>query len=532
VSDLPDEWEQAALSSLIAPDGIFCDGDWVESKDQDPNGSIRLLQLADIGDGVFLDKSKRFINEVKFEELRCTELFENDVLVARMPSPLGRACLMPRLPQRCITVVDVAVIRPGKHSVSSRWLKHSLNSPVIRQTIDTLSSGTTRQRISRKNLGQLNIPVPPLNEQKSIADKLDALLARVDTCRERLNRLPRILKRLRQSVLTAGTSGQLTEDWREEDSWEDGRPVNWCLKTFGELVESSLYGPRFSAKSYSADGVPTIRTTDIDFDGAIVLQDTPRVSVSSQELEKWGLLDGDLLVTRTGSTIGKCAIYHKSLGPAIPSAYLIRFRLNQHDISPKFVLLFLLSPKGQSLLISSSNAVAQPNVNAKTISQFLVPIPPLSEQREIVRRVEKLFTYVERLEARYQKALRRVEQLTSSLLSTAFRGELVPQDPNDEPASVLLDRIRAEQAAQPTKPKRGGTRRKPTMTKMSDESVKEVIRQLPKDTFSFDELREKLPDDENYDLLKDILFDLLDKADIRQVFDRESQAMRFIKGHK
>jgi type I restriction enzyme S subunit len=143
-----------------------------------------------------------------------------------------------------------------------------------------------------------------------------------------------------------------------------------------------------------------------------------------------------------------------------------------------------------------------------------------------------LFTYVERLEVRYQKALRRVEQLTSSLLSTAFRGQLVPQDPNDEPASVLLDRIRAEQAAQLTKPKRGVTRRKSTMTKMSDESVKEVIRQLPKDTFSFDDLREKLPDDENYDLLKDILFDLLDKADIRQVFDRESQAMRFVKGHK
>lgn len=204
--DLPDSWETAFLSNLIMPDGIFTDGDWIESKDQDPNGSIRLLQLADIGDGVFLDKSKRFINEVKFEELRCTELEENDVLVARMPAPLGRACLMPTLPQRCITVVDIAVIRPGEHSVLPQWLKHFLNSPVIRKTIDNLSSGTTRRRIARKKLESLSIPVPPLDEQRRIADKLDDLLTRVDKCRDQLSHVENILQRFRQSVLKAALS--------------------------------------------------------------------------------------------------------------------------------------------------------------------------------------------------------------------------------------------------------------------------------------------------------------------------------------
>jgi hypothetical protein len=93
VNELPRGWASAILSELIGPAGLFSDGDWVESKDQDPNGSIRLLQLADIGDGSFIDKSRRFINELKFDELRCTEVLENDILVARMPDPLGRACL-------------------------------------------------------------------------------------------------------------------------------------------------------------------------------------------------------------------------------------------------------------------------------------------------------------------------------------------------------------------------------------------------------------------------------------------------------
>ena len=172
MNELPEQWSMATLSSLVAYDGILSDGDWVESKDQDPNGSIRLLQLADIGDGVFLNKSQRFVNGHKFEELRCTEVYEGDVLVARMPHPLGRACLMPKLPQRCITVVDVAVIRPGSNSVLPQWLKHSLNSPDIRQQIELLSSGTTRRRISRKNLSQISLPIPPLNEQKRIADNL------------------------------------------------------------------------------------------------------------------------------------------------------------------------------------------------------------------------------------------------------------------------------------------------------------------------------------------------------------------------
>ncbi len=526
MSELPQNWALAKVGDLIALN---------PKNDCDDSTKVGFVPLHLLG--------VRFRENHAFEQRLWsavkkgyTHFSNGDVLLARITPSFenGKAGIARDLPNGLgAGSTEYFVCRPLPRAVIPEYLlAHFKTTRFLLGGEQVMSGASGHQRVPKQYLLNSELPLAPFNEQKRIANKLDALLERVDACRDRLNRLPRILERLRQSVLSAATSGELTEDWREEDSWEDGRPVNWCLKTFGELVESSLYGPRFSAKSYSADGVPTIRTTDIDFDGTIVLQDTPRVSVSSQELEKWGLLDGDLLVTRTGSTIGKCAIYHKSLGIAIPSAYLIRFRLNQHDIIPKFVLLFLLSPKGQSLLISGSTSVAQPNVNAKTISQFLVPIPPLSEQREIVRRVEKLFTYVERLEVRYQKALRRVEQLTSSLLSTAFRGQLVPQDPNDEPASVLLDRIRAEQAAQPTKPNRGVTRRKSTMTKMSDESVKEVIRQLPKDTFSFDDLREKLPDDENYDLLKDILFDLLDKADIRQVFDRESQAMRFVKGHK
>lgn len=330
------------------------------------------------------------------------------------------------------------------------YLYHFLKSSF--EQINANTRGTGIPHVDPDIFNNLSVPVAPLNEQRRIVSKLETLLGKVDASQQRLAKLPRLLKRFRQAVLAAACSGRLTADWREaglDDGLGDNEiPKSWKAFPFKEVIESSFYGPRFSADSYSNTGIPTIRTTDIRFDGSIVLTDAPCISVSEQELEKYGLKQDDLLITRTGATIGKCALYDSSIGLAIPSAYLIRFRLKRDFIHPRYILRFLMSPVGQELLLGGSTAVAQPNVNATTISEFILPLPPLAEQQEIVRRVEAFFRLADQLEARYHKAKAHVDKLTQSLLAKAFRGELVPQDPKDEPASVLLERIRAERAAQ------------------------------------------------------------------------------------
>lgn len=255
-------------------------------------------------------------------------------------------------------------------------------------------------------------------------------------------------------MLEAACSGRLTADWRDEngngantspgelEEADEESPSTWRKQPLEDFVQSSFYGPRFSAESYSVDGIPTVRTTDIGFDGCISLKNPPRVNVSAEELQRYGLRNGDLLITRTGATIGKCAVYDESIGPAIPGAYLIRFRLRESLLLSKFALLFLTSPQGQLFLIGGTTAVAQPNVNAKAICKFIVPVPPIPEQRQIVCRVGELFALADRLESRYVKAKHYLDSLKQSILAKAFRGELVPQDPNDEPATVLLERIR------------------------------------------------------------------------------------------
>lgn len=325
--------------------------------------------------------------------------------------------------------------------------------------------GSGMVHITKSHFDEIPVPLPPLLEQSRIVAKLEELLTNVNASGEHLAKVPKILKAFRQSVLAAACSGRLTEDWRTEhlgntqilsESDEGSLAPTWSDSCLGDVIESSFYGPRFGADAYSPDGIPTIRTSDMGFDGSIKLDDSPRIRLTAEEFQRFALSDGDLLITRTGATIGKCAIYRSTLGPAIPSAYLIRFRFCRALVNPIYVFLFFMSRKGQSMLIGGTTAVAQPNVNAKTISAFSVPLPLLNEQNEIVRRVEALFKLADTIKKRVEAATKRADKITQAILAKAFRGELVPteaelarRDGRDyEPASALLDRIRAARQAE------------------------------------------------------------------------------------
>ena len=217
MSELPIGWAEVSLLELTGDNGLMVDGDWVESKDQDPNGEVRLIQLADIGDRDFLDKSNRFLTLEKAKELRCTFLRRGDVLIARMPDPLGRACLFPDLDRLSVTVVDVCIWRSSNQSAYEKWLMYILNSPNIRNKIQSLASGTTRQRVSGGNLKKLSLAIPPLNEQRRIVAKLDRLFARSRCAREELGRVSGLVQRYKQAILAAAFRGDLTADWREDN---------------------------------------------------------------------------------------------------------------------------------------------------------------------------------------------------------------------------------------------------------------------------------------------------------------------------
>ncbi len=440
--ELPQGWASASVAEVIED---FQPG--FASGEKNIEGGVSHLRMNNIGlDGkLVLDLVRTVPKELAKPQ---HNLMPGDVLVCTTNSgALVGKCAYFDLPGRYAFSNHLTRLRPKRDVVDGRFLRWNLWLHWKRGVFDDKCKHWVNQSTLPKDaLLKNEVVVPPLAEQRRIVAKLETVLGKVDASQQRLAKIPVLLKRFRQSVLAAACSGRLTADWREERDTHDAQsvddlPEGWQNAPLSKFLETSFYGPRFAKESYASEGVPTIRTTDMRFDGSIVLTDAPRIKLSREELEKYRLRHGDLVVTRTGATIGKCAVYDESRGPAIPGAYLIRFRFKQDLVAPKYVLRFFMSPAGQNLLIGGSNAVAQPNVNATTISQFVIPVPPLPEQQEIVRRVEGLFALADQLEVRLAKARGQVDALTPSLLARAFAGQLVPQDPTDEPASALLKRI-------------------------------------------------------------------------------------------
>lgn len=178
--EIPDHWALTTVENTTRSTGFFCDGDWVESKDQDQNGDVRLIQLADVGDGIYRDRSSRFMTKAAAKRLNCSYLEPGDILVARMPDPLGRCCRFPGDSKPAVTVVDVCILRPNTSYFDSDFLVIAINNPRFRKLVLAQATGTTRSRISRSNLGVLPIPLPPLAEQKRIVAKVDELMLLCD----------------------------------------------------------------------------------------------------------------------------------------------------------------------------------------------------------------------------------------------------------------------------------------------------------------------------------------------------------------
>ena len=164
-------WEIKTLADICE---VFADGDWIESKDQSPRG-IRLIQTGNVGEGVFKDRAAkaRYISEATFKRLRCTEIYKDDCLISRLPDPVGRCCLLPDTGERMITAVDCTIVRFDTKQVIPAYFNYYSQSLAYLGAVESETTGTTRNRISRSRLGLISIPVPPLPAQQHLVGILD-----------------------------------------------------------------------------------------------------------------------------------------------------------------------------------------------------------------------------------------------------------------------------------------------------------------------------------------------------------------------
>jgi len=321
-------------------------------------------------------------------------------------------------------------------------------------------TGSAQPQITIENLNDFEIPIAPLSEQHRIVAKLDALMQKVESNKQRLDKLPKLLKRFRQSVLAAAVSGRLTEDWRiqKKTNVNNYFPISWRLVKIDKLVNSTKkdlrtgpFGSALKKQEHQNSGIPVWGIESIGINGSFTGYNKIFVTEEkAKELKSFEVKGGNIIISRSG-TVGEICILPDMVEYGLISTNLMKIVLNNEVVISKyFCWLF----EGSQIVIDKLYELCTGStrifLTQTILKEIEYPLPPIEEQKEIVKRVEQLFALADKIEARYTKTKAMLDKLPQTLLAKAFRGGLVPQDANDEPASLLLGRIKAEKEKKTT----------------------------------------------------------------------------------
>ena len=388
---------------------------------------------------------------------KITPSFENgkQSIIEDLPTPFG------------IGTTEIIPIREIEGISDKIYLFYYLLVPDVRALLTARMKGTTgRLRLGTEALADLEIPLPPLTEQHRIVAKLEVLFTQLDAAVENLKKAQVQLQRYRQSVLKAAFEGELTREWREGDSdnWKSGK-----LSEFITLESGSR--PRGGVRGI-AEGIPSLGGEHLNDEGSFNFEKIKYVPEKYfKSLNKGQINPNDIIVVKDGATTGKTSFVDDSFPHehAAVNEHLFIVRVDPEEALPKFVFYYLFSSKGQKEILSDFRGATVGGISRNFSLKVNVPIPSLTEQEQIVSELERYLSVADSAEATLDAELKRAERLRQSILKHAFSGKLVPQDPNDEPASVLLEKIREEkEPQQPKQPKRKRIKtkvKKPTSAK-------------------------------------------------------------------
>ena len=503
-SNLPEGWALTRLGDIcIAPQY-----GWTTSANKNGEG-LKLLRTTDISGGV-VDWSTVPACEEEPDNPEKYMLQPSDIVVSRAGS-VGVSYLIKEAP-RAIFASYLIRFRPWP-PIESDFIALFLKSPQYWTAIAEESAGIAIPNVNASKMKLIELPIPPLFEQRRIVSKIEELFTQVDAARDRLTRVPKILKRFRQAVLAAACSGRLTADWRKtpvqcdsasllervlsnyegrwkllhkkrkpvaqpkglESGWKrkyglqdstNGEfpdlPLGWAWVPLGMLgkdplhtVQTGPFGAQLHRDEFTETGIPVVAVgnlTGMGFttDGLYFV--TPQ---KAKQLAKYDVQASDVLFARSGATLGKVCVAPSFVRDWRMTGHILRARFDSELLLPEYGAYALHGDQTVIAQVSGNiRGVTRPGFNTSLLEVVRLPLPPLKEQYEIVRRVEALFKLASAIEKRVELATKRAEKLTQAILAKAFRGELVPTEAelarregrSYEPASALLARIHAERA--------------------------------------------------------------------------------------
>jgi type I restriction enzyme S subunit len=463
--ELPEGWAASLLPEIIYFAGRI---GWrgLKAEEYTQSGAI-LLSVHNLNNGPNVDFTNvNYVSMERYDESPEIKLNVNDVLLTKDGAGIGKTGFVADLPTEATINSSLLLLR-SLGALHPKFLFYSLIGPGMQALVKERITGSTTPHLFQKDIRHFELLVPPLAEQQRIVAKVESLLARVNAARQRLAKVPAILKRFRQSVLAAACSGRLTADWREEQTfdrqktlgrdfveyawWDSDFPQSWSWNYLSAVADMRL-GKMLDQVKNVGVATPYLRNINVRW-FAFDLRELLEIRIQEEECNKYCIEDGDVLVCEGGEP-GRAAVWRKGKTNVVFQKAIHRIRLSPLVLPEWLVFNIKLDAETQRLEMLFTGSTIK-HLTGVAFKKYPVVIPPLPEQHEIVRRVEALFRLADTIEKRVTAATARAEKLTQAILAKAFRGELVPTEAElarregrtYEPASALLDRIRAERAA-------------------------------------------------------------------------------------
>lgn len=375
---------------------LFCkDGDWIESKDQSPSG-IRLIQTGNIGIGTYLDKIIRakYISEETFERLECTEVFPGDIIISRLPDPVGRACIVPDGLGRTITAVDCTILRVDEKKFLKEYVLLYSETEQYKAQIEKFLAGSTRVRISRKNLESISIPQKTFEIQKNIVSKIYKIKNIITLREQQLSKLDQLVK------------SRFIEMFGDAENNING------FKTYSIKDICTLKSGTSLPLDIENEGgdIPYIKVSDMNLPGNEQYITTSSRYVTQKTAEKGIFPVGSVIFPKRGGAIGT----NKKRLTLVP----ICADLNIMGVIPSINIIpyYLLGYFSMIDLGKLDNGSSVPQLNNKDIAPLKILLPPLPLQEQFAAFVQQ----VDKVKSSIKQSLEKLETLKKSLMQEYF----------------------------------------------------------------------------------------------------------------
>lgn len=490
-------WRSIGIGQLaeIIFDGPF--GSNLKSDDYASEGA-RVVRLENIEHLRFVGEKQTFITLEKYERLKKHTLHAEDVLFSSFVDEEIRVCLFPRghkVP--AINKADCFCIRVDRGLCDPQWLAFRLASNSTYQELREAVHGATRPRINLSVLKSLQVELPPLREQQRMVVKIDSLSGGSKRARDHLDHIPLLVKKYKQAILAAALRGDLTASWREANAkvqwlakdrqllserhaeymrrrkgsrlreldqslFQANLPSSWLRGHLADAVEL-LAGFAFKSEWYQSNGVRLLRGVNVapgklDWVNAVGIADA-----RAREFAEYRVIVGDIVVAMDRPVISggfKISKVTSEDAGALLVQRVSRIRPIA-QLAAEYIWYYMNSAMFIDHAMATATGSDLPHISANDILSAPIYLPPPEEQIQIVKHVHSALSWLERIVIEHTSASRLLPRLDQSILAKAFRGELVPQNPSDESASALLDRIKAERSvgATSTRVRKGGKSR-------------------------------------------------------------------------